>query len=214
MSMKRLFAVALGASALAAAAPASATDFFTDWEGTNFGSGPGYTIFYTPGGYDGWTSLAGDGIEVQYNNVAGLAHSGNNLVELDSNNNSVMGRLIDAGTYDLSFWYSDRPNVGAASNGIYVTVDNGAPPLFVVAGGTGGGGTNWMLKTFSFSTTGGMLRFAADGISDSLGGYVDDITLTQTGNVPEPAAWAMLLSGFAAVGVALRRRPRLVRQAV
>jgi len=33
------------------------------------------------------------------------------------------------------------------------------------------------------------------GNSDSLGGYIDDLTLRGTA-VPEPATWAMMIAGF------------------
>jgi len=37
---------------------------------------------------------------------------------------------------------------------------------------------------------------------------LDDISFSATGGVPEPAAWAMMLLGFAGIGGALRSRPR------
>lgn len=208
--MKKMLASALLVSGLALAAPAgAATVFFNDFEDTDFGSGAGYTILPS---YAGWTTVAGPGIEVQYNNVAGQAFSGENLIELDSTGNSAMGRTIEAGTYLLSFYYSDRPGVGAASNGIRVTVD-GLPSLYVIDGGQGGGQTNWVLHTFSFTSAGGELRFAADGVNDSLGGYLDNVRLQA---VPEPGAWAMLIAGFGVVGAAMRRRHgvRAIAQAV
>ncbi|RYE61473.1 MAG: PEP-CTERM sorting domain-containing protein, partial [Oxalobacteraceae bacterium] len=187
------------------AIPASAaTTFFTDWESQDFGSGPGFAVLPA---YEGWTTLSGAGIEVQYNGIAGAPLSGENLVELDSHNNSVMGRTIDPGSYVLTFFYSDRPNVGAGSNGLRVTVD-GLPSLYVVAGGQGGATTNWVQHTFSFTSSGGELRFAADGISDSFGGYVENISLAA---VPEPATWALCILGFGAIGGTMRRRSSAVR---
>ncbi|HEU4650591.1 MAG TPA: PEPxxWA-CTERM sorting domain-containing protein [Croceibacterium sp.] len=205
MSKLKLAAVAL--VALAISAPASATDFFDDWEDTDFGSGPGFTILQTYSGWNNTTGAPGSGIEIQYNNVAGLAHSGENLVELDSNLNSTMtfGTPLDAGVYTLSFWYSDRPGVGAASNGIGVLLN--ASSILSVLGGNGGNGTNWILQTVNFTANAGdTLSFTALGTSDSYGGYIDDVRLS--GAVPEPATWAMLIFGFGAIGSVLRRSRR------
>jgi hypothetical protein len=201
-NLKRLLAAGLAGSAIFAAAPAFAlTTFFNDWDSTDFGAAAFYTILPA---YEGWTSVAGDGIEVQYNNVAGAPLSGENLVELDSNNNSTMERLIDAGDYTLRFYYSPRPGIGIGSNGIDVLV-NGTS-IFNVSG-NGGGGTAWALQSVNFSLLApGSLRFAAIGTSDSLGGYLENISLGAA--VPEPATWGMMIVGFSGMGGVLRSRRR------
>lgn len=177
---------------------AASTTFFNDWESTDFGSGAGFTILPS---YEGWTSVAGGGIEIQYNSVAGAPYSGENLVELDSNSNSMMERAIDAGRYTLTFYYSARPNVPADSNGIDVLV-NGASVYNVTGAGTGA--TDWMFQTVNFTIGApGTLSFAALGTSDSLGGYIEDVSLAA---VPEPATWAMMIGGFVLVGATARRR--------
>lgn len=195
---KALFVTCLSAAALSAAPAGAATTFFNDWESTDFGAGPGFTILPS---YEGWTAGPGPGIEVQYNNVAGLPFSGENLVELDSTGNTQMNRNIDAGTYELTFYYSPRPGIAAASNGIDVLL-NGTS-IFNVTG-DGGGETGWVQQTVNFSIgAAGTLSFAALGTSDSLGGYIEDVRLSA---VPEPASWAMMLGGFGLLGAALRRR--------
>ncbi|MBB5686620.1 PEPxxWA-CTERM sorting domain-containing protein [Sphingobium boeckii] len=45
--------------------------------------------------------------------------------------------------------------------------------------------------------------FRASGTDDTLGGYIDNINLTA---VPEPGTWALLFTGFLAIGSVLRRR--------
>jgi hypothetical protein len=86
---KALLASALAFGGFAAAPASAATNFFNDWESVDFGAGPGFTILPS---YEGWTAGPGPGIEVQYNNVAGLPFSGENLVELDSTGNTQMNR--------------------------------------------------------------------------------------------------------------------------
>jgi hypothetical protein len=151
---------------------------------------------------EGWTATAGDGIEVQ-NHAAGDPLSETNLVELDSNNNSAMSLFnLAPGDYVLDFFYSARPNIPASSNGIDVLLNGSS--IFNITG-DGGSGTNWLAQHVEFSllapTT---LTFAAVGTSDSLGGYLDNITLS-TAAVPEPGTWGLMLLGFAGIGMAARR---------
>jgi hypothetical protein len=135
---KSLILSAILAGSFTAASPAYAlTTFFNDWDSTDFGAGPGFTVVAS---YEGWTAVAGSGIEIQYNAVAGAPLSGENLVELDSFNNTMMQRAIDAGDYTLSFHYSPRPGVGAGSNGIEVLVDGLS--IFSITG-PGAGNTVW-----------------------------------------------------------------------
>jgi len=201
MRIMKVLGLTAASAALALAGPAfAATTFSNNFDSMNFGSGPGFTTLQT---YEGWTGGA-NGIEVQYNNVAGQAYSGANLVELDTSANSSMSRVIDAGNYVLRYFYSNRPNVSASSNGIAVLLDG--VQSFTSAGGNGGDQTSWRQETFAFNvlkpTT---LTFAALGTSDSRGGYIDSVSLSA---VPEPASWAMMIAGFGMMGVALRNRKK------
>lgn len=206
--MSKLTLVAAATVALALSSPAAAaTEFFENWDGTDFGAAPGFTILQNYAGWSNTTGAPGSGIEIQFNGIAGAPFSGENFVELDSNVNSVMAydTALTAAVYTLSFYYSDRPNIGANSNGIDVLL-NGVS-IFAVAGGQGGNNTNWVLQSFNFSANDGdILSFAATGLSDSLGGYVDDVRLAAA--VPEPATWAMLILGFGMVGATLRTRAK------
>lgn len=208
---KALSALAL-ATAMAAAPAHAAIVFQSTFESVP--GGPSFGTYTNVQTADGWNATdANHPIELQ-NHVAGAPQSpdgGNVFVELDSTQNSSMSRVIDAGTYLLSFLYSPRPGVPANSNGIEVLLDGVllAPPGTVTD--VGGGSTNWSLITSNEFTVGAntTLTFRAVGTSESYGGYVDNITLTA---VPEPASWAMLIAGFGLIGMALRRRT--VRTAV
>ncbi|WP_380874704.1 hypothetical protein ACFB49_00770 [Sphingomonas sp. DBB INV C78] len=200
---------ALSAAALASATmivPAHAAVVFqSTFENVPGGPSAGQFVFVQEA--DGWTAGGPNNpIELQ-NNVAGAPapDGGSVFVELDSSRNSSMSRIIQAGTYQLSFLYSPRPGVGAGSNGIevYLGSDLLDPPGTVT--GAGGGGTSWATVTSGIFTVNQAttLTFAAAGTSESLGGYVDNITLTA---VPEPASWAMMIAGFGMVGGAMRRR--------
>lgn len=199
MRILKVLGLTAASAALALAGPAlAATTFTTNFDSTNFGSAPGFT---TLSSYEGWTGGA-NGIEVQYNNTAGRAFSGANFVELDTSANSSMSRVIDAGNYILRYWYSDRPDVPARSNGISVLL-NGVQS-FTSVGGNGDDQTDWRRQTFAFNVSAPTtLTFAALGTSDSRGGYIDSVSLSA---VPEPASWAMMIAGFGMMGFALRNR--------
>lgn len=200
--MNRMLTLALAGAALAVASPATAQSFSNNWDSSNFGLTPGFTIIDN---YEGWFYDGGDGsgIEVQFNNVAGTPFSGPNFVEVDSDGNIAMSHAIaQAGTYDFTFYYSDRPNVGADSNGLEVLL-NGAS-ILSVAGGAGGADTNWTQYTVRLSAiANSTITFSALGNSDSFGGYIDDVALAA---VPEPSTWAAMILGIGAVGGTLRRR--------
>ena len=169
-----------------------------------------YVIVNTASGWtkgDGYGS--GDaGIEVQ-NNVAGApaANGGQKFVELDSTANSSMYYTFSyTGRVDLSFLYSPRPNVPADSNGISVLLNGQLlnPPLSVTGGPIQQ--TDWQSYGANFSVqSGDILSFSAIGTNDSLGGYIDNITISA---VPEPATWAMMIIGFGAAGAAMRNNRR------
>ena len=202
---KALFGAGAAAVLMCVGLPASASVVFS----TDFNS-----VAVTDYGYinvasvEGWTGGA-FGIELQ-DNVAGAPSTGllnDNFVELDSTANSSMSRIIGAGTYDLSFLYSARPGIPMGSNGISVLLNGvllSPPGNLDVAGGST---TSWSLQTAHFTAAAGStLTFAATGQSDSLGGYIDNITLTTA--VPEPTTWAMMLLGLGCLGALLRRERR------
>lgn len=195
--MKTLF---LAAATLLATAGANATTISSasfDSLANAPGNG-GFRIYAAGTVVDGWTAGA-NGIEVQAS-AAGAPFSGRNLVELDTNRNSSMFLNLQPGTYRVSYFYSPRPGVAAASNVINLSFGD---RLLDSVTGLGGSATSWRQRQVDFSTrSAGALTFAAAGTSDSRGGYLDDISVSA---VPEASTWMMLIIGFAAIGYGMRR---------
>ena len=156
----------------------------------------------------GWNTTFGPGIEIQ-DNVAGSPFSGNQHVELDSNTNSGMSQIISTNSgqsYYLQFAYSPRPGVSAESNTIEVLF-NGTLLTTLAQSGINLLDTSWTVFNFDVIALGtsSTLEFRAAGTGESLGGYLDDVQLSQ---VAEPRALILLGLGLAISGRWLRREKR------
>ncbi|WP_207764949.1 VPLPA-CTERM sorting domain-containing protein [Hyphococcus luteus] len=222
--MSRLkFAVAAGAASLAAAGPASAAEiFFDSFEAPDVAD---WAVFQVAGDGSDWTAEFGTGIEIQDESLGITdAYDGEQYVELDSDfarggdagasgTNSGMGALVpfvEGRTYDISFAYKPRTDV-ADDNIIQLyalaydgaDVDN-AVQLFEV-NETTSTLSDWMVYTVSYTALAGFngIGFAADGIENSLGGFLDAVSVSE---VPLPAALPLFLAGVAGFGFAGRKR--------
>jgi hypothetical protein len=148
-----------------------------------------------------WTGV--NNIELR-NNVSGTAQDGVNFVELDTTSNNAMKQTItaSAGDYDLSFWYSARPGVAAGSNGLSYSFGSLSGNVLTA---TAGAAVNvWQHYVGRVHLNGATdLTFAAIERSDSLGGSLDNVSVTA---VPEPETYALMLAGLGLIGAVVRRR--------
>lgn len=129
------------------------------------------------GSISGWTRSFGSGIEIE-NNAVTAASEGSQLVELDSIRNSGMYQDIATngdGWFTLSFDYSPRPGVSAASNPIGVWWDG--VRIATLTGNVADWGTHTYQVKGSDSNAMTRLEFKAGGISDGLGGFLDNVSV-------------------------------------
>ncbi len=217
MSVRLLFAtlsLALCAGA-AHAAPVTTTGELVSnggFEATTVKSGNWITYTNAGGGYSGWT-LGANGIEIR-NDAIGAAYQGNNFAELDTTGNSWISQSLATTRdtlYTLTFAYSPRSNVGSDSNGIGVYWNGTLLENVTASGLVGdGAGNDWTLYTYNVVATGSssVLKFAAAGKSDTMGGGIDAVSVkaAATAAVPEPASVALLGLGAAALAFSRRRK--------
>ncbi|WP_157976564.1 DUF642 domain-containing protein [Parahaliea mediterranea] len=217
-TLKALSAAALmGLASFANANLISNGDFEQTPTGTPSPSGPNWGVYQTLPGE--WETYSGAGIELQTNAVVN-AHSGSNYVELDShsngggNTNSVMYQtltdLIIGSYYDLTFWYRPRTNNGGNDNGINVLwtgdTNNFITPLSI-ANQVSSDYSDWVMQTASLEATDTTmyLGFAATGLENTLGGFIDTVSLVAR-PVPAPGSTALLGLGLVGLYIARRRK--------
>jgi hypothetical protein len=163
----------------------------------------------------GWGVARGPALEVQRGVEAWVPAGGQQYVELDSDVDGPNGTIthdnassaifqdivtLPGREYELRFAFSPRP--GVADNALEVKW-NGVVLDTLHADGTGLSNTSWTYHTYvvpaDLAQT--RLEFGDRSASDSLGTFVDDVSVFVV--VPEPAGILMLVGGVATL---LRRR--------
>lgn len=129
----------------------------------------------------GWETVFGCGIEVQ-NQRAGTPFDGQQLVELGSSCASAMVQYVPTvpgATYQVSFYVSPRPGVAATDNVLRATWDG--VDLQTISAGSISGDTSWTQYSYTVVASGSTtpLAFTDVGTNNSLGAYIDLVSVTQ-----------------------------------
>ena len=120
--------------------------------------------------------------------------------------------LIAGHKYDVSFWWAGAQQYGfngANTEQWQVSFGNESQSTGVLSNADHGF-TGWRQETFTFTATNSsqVLSFLAHGTPEGVPPFslLDGVSLEAQGAVPEPASWALMILGFGASGVAMRRR--------
>lgn len=168
---------------------------------------PPYALDATPAGWTGTGDLVVQGYSGSVN-----SGDGNQWFDLNPNVNAGTGisqdvSLVAGQSYLFSFIYNGGG--GGSTNTISYNIGSDLSGSVSTAALNVYGGSPWQTLSTSFisSITGPQtLHFMPNGTWS--GGFIDMVQLTTAtaAAVPEPATWALMLIGFSAIGLAMRRR--------
>lgn len=214
-------AAAAAVLAIMAAAPASAANLLTNGSFEDIGAGAapegwGGLTYYTDGTHPGhvalpgWTVLDGSVDLTGTHTTWGPAATGDYSLDINGWEAGTISQSFDTVVgklYQVSFAYSRNAagapdpataDVSAGGSIFHVSAANN-PALY----GTGGN-MLWQQGGFSFVGTGHDTIQLKATVPGNGGVFFDAVSVS--GGVPEPATWALMISGFGLAGAALRRR--------
>jgi hypothetical protein len=206
--MKTQIAIAAATMAALVCSTAQAANLLVDPGFESGGSGGGVS-----GAPLGWTSVAASS-----GSGAGLASSAT-----DAHSGLFYYDFAGVGPYagdlsQLDELFQDVTTVaGATYNWSFFEAINGSPNsnLVLTLGGTkvvdqvDPANSDWMQVAGSFVASGSTTRVAFFGRNLPGGTHIDDVVFSAAetaGGVPEPANWALMLTGFFGMGSVLRSR--------
>lgn len=225
--MKHILCLAAAGAALAIAQPATAaTNFIVNggFETPLDSSGASIVIAAgaEPTGF-GWTVTEGS-VDVHHTNgpfggepdPAGAGQGALDLIGLGNAGGIAQTFATRIGAlYSLSFDYANNPFGPSAAMAFGVKgLGGNVFQQSVTHAGSVLSAMNWTRYTFDFTATeaSNTLFFTNTAGFTSGGIYLDNVSVTGPDPiaVPEPASWALMISGFGLAGTALRRRRAII----
>ena len=169
----------------------------------------------------GWTRESSAKIELQKGILGGPAEGLQHL-ELASNGKSAISQTVTTVTdqaYELKFSFSGRPGTSDKANILGVNITSGSNPVaFTLRDADGNsvngdqlrlsGNSGWQEYTAIFVATGTetKIEFSQQGTSQKKGTFLDNVSLTETDEVPPPAN--LLVNGSFERGIVTQHRGR------
>ena len=136
--------------------------------------------------------------------------AGQGSVDLSGGGNGTISQSLNGlviGTpYALTFALSGNPDGSPTVKNVQVSVDGQSKTLTFDDTGISKTLMNYSMETISFTYTGAssLLSFASiDDPSTPYGAVIGDVAIAA---VPEPSSWALMIMGFAGVGLMAYRR--------
>ena len=224
LKLPRLAAVVLAAGSAAQAAPVFTDSFEVNISGCSSIS-LHYCDFVPSQAIGPWTVTAGsvDVLEQAAGNPVYSVVAQNGVKSLDlygfnAGTISTTFATVASQIYQVSFFYSrepDRNGVGTNSpipSSLSVLAAGGSTQTFSFSGTSTPANMLWTQGLYNFTATGASttLTFAALNGVNGGGAMIDNVAVNA---VPEPAEWAMMLSGVGLVGWAANRRRRALARA-
>ncbi|OGY45369.1 MAG: hypothetical protein A3A24_02245 [Candidatus Buchananbacteria bacterium RIFCSPLOWO2_01_FULL_46_12] len=122
----------------------------------------------------GWAPQAGNQyaeLDTDWDGPTGYIDSEPSSVKISQNIQTVPGE-----TYEVKFWFSPRPNTGSSNNVLALSWGGSVEDTVSAAGGSN---TSWVEHTYSFVATSTltMIEFADLGTPDSLGTFLDNVSV-------------------------------------
>jgi hypothetical protein len=207
---QRMPALLLAAGLVCAAAPASASNLFTN--GSFETPYTGYQL--VAGGNStaipGWTTVL-NGVEHFDATAWGGTPNGRMIIDLASYTYNAGGleqtvATVPGQTYDVSFWAGNSTFGGRTGTGdILVTVGSAAPLSFQTPVAHSAA-LVWEQRSFSFvaSSAATTVRFWNNQNANVYFANIDGVSVSAA--VPEPQTWALMLAGLLATARVARRR--------
>lgn len=225
VNLRHTLAVVAVSSVALLSTPSAATELITNgsFEADSFNTGGGQRLGLIGNDVTGWYIPSGDGVYPwglqnvnQYG--AGPADTGNQWLVLgevaattDYAIQQTVNGLTPGQSYTMTFALaSEEPGPGAVGELSWLSGSSTATQDFTapVRGSTFW--NPWGHYSETFVATGTSATFQVKDLAAEFpGGYdlgLDSFSIqTGSGAVPEPATWAMMLLGFGAIGMAVRR---------